>query len=147
MIPKQLSLLLIFLCVVSPSWALGPPDPLARHLFPPELVMRHQRVLDLSDEQLTAIKSEMQESQKRFLDLRWQIEKEMETMEVLLNQDKADEKQVVAQLDKVLDIEREIKRARLVMLIRVKDLLTPEQKAKLADVKEKLRPRPSPPAR
>ena len=41
------------------------------------------------------------------------------------------EQQALAQLDKVLDAEREIKRLHIGLAIRIKNSLTPEQRAKL----------------
>ena len=42
-----------------------------------------------------------------------------------------DEQQAVAQLEKVLAVEREIKRGQVAFMIRLKNKLTPEQQAKL----------------
>ena len=49
----------------------------------------------------------------------------------LLKQSKADEAQVAAQLDKVLAAEREIKRAQISLLVRIKNNLPPEQQHRL----------------
>jgi Spy/CpxP family protein refolding chaperone len=49
----------------------------------------------------------------------------------LLKQPKADEAQVAAQLDKVLAAEREIKRAQISLLVRIKNDLTEEQQHRL----------------
>jgi len=55
----------------------------------------------------------------------------MEGLVGLLKQPKADEAQVVAQLDKVLASEREIKRAQIALLVRIKNNLTAEQQHRL----------------
>jgi Spy/CpxP family protein refolding chaperone len=58
-----------------------------------------------------------------------------------LRQDQVDEQQTLAQLDKILNIEREIKRAQFTLLIQIKNRLTPEQRARLMEIKSKSRDR------
>lgn len=43
----------------------------------------------------------------------------------------------MAQLDKVLDLERQIKKAQMTLMIRTKNALTDEQPAKLNQLKQK----------
>lgn len=139
MMLKTSSLLLIFLSAVATTWAQPGANRLSRHMFPAELVMRHQQELGLSDDQRKSIKMEMQQGQKHFLDLQWELQKELEIIEGMLSQEKVNEEGVVTQLDKVLDIERMIKRTHMVLLIRIMNLLMPAQKAKLAQIRQKAR--------
>jgi Spy/CpxP family protein refolding chaperone len=53
----------------------------------------------------------------------------------LVKQPRVDEQQVLAQLEKVLALEREIKRAQVTLLVRIKNNLTPEQQAKLVEIR------------
>jgi hypothetical protein len=55
----------------------------------------------------------------------------MEGLTGLLKQSKADEAQVAAQLDKVLASERDIKRAQISLLVRIKNNLTDDQQRRL----------------
>src|SRR5947209_4510387 len=95
-----------------------PPDPLAQNLFPPELVMQHRQALGLSDEQKNAIKDEVLKASTRFTELQWQMQDEMETMASLTKGATVDEQRVLAELDKILGIEREVKRTQLSLTIR-----------------------------
>jgi hypothetical protein len=61
----------------------------------------------------------------------------MERLVSLLKQSKVDEKQTASQLDKVLGAEREIKRAQLMLLVRIKNNLTPAQQTQLRELVEK----------
>jgi Spy/CpxP family protein refolding chaperone len=45
----------------------------------------------------------------------------------ILQSDRVSENEALTQLDRVLAVEREMKKAQLAMLIRIKNLLTPEQ--------------------
>jgi|SRR5215470_9594352 Spy/CpxP family protein refolding chaperone len=110
-------------------------DPIAENLFPPELIMLHQQALGLSDEQLEFFKTELREAQKSFMDLQWKLQSEMERLAALVGQRQVDETQTLAQLDKLLTAEREIKRAQIALLVRLKNRLTPEQQAKLAELR------------
>ncbi len=106
-------------------------DPVAENLFPPELVMAHQRAIGLDDAQKTYIRGELLKAQTRFTELQWQLQDAMEALELLLKQSPVEESQVLSQLEKVLNWEREIKRAQIGLLVRIKNKLTPEQQAKL----------------
>jgi Spy/CpxP family protein refolding chaperone len=108
-----------------------PVDPLGENLFPPELVMQHQQALELTEEQRNLIRGEIQNAQARFTEVQWQLQNEMETMASLVKQGRIDEQRTLIQLDKIVGLEREIKRTQLALLIRVKNSLTPEQQAKL----------------
>lgn len=113
------------------------PDPFAGNLFPPELIMQHQQTLGLSEEQKGFLKAETRKLQTRLTELQWDLQEEVEKLAALMKQDQVDEAQTLTQLDKVLSLEREIKRAHIGLLIRVKNKLTPEQQAKLREIQGK----------
>jgi len=52
-------------------------------------------------------------------------------------QKEINEQAVIAQLDKVLSLEQDIKRTQLILLIRLKNKLTPQQQAQLRQFKAK----------
>jgi Spy/CpxP family protein refolding chaperone len=106
-------------------------DPIGEALFPPELVMQNQQAIGLSDQQKDSLKSELRQAQQQFTDLQWKLQDEVEQMAKLLSPNAVDEKQVLAQLEKVLNAEREVKRRQITLLVRIKNLLTAEQQGKL----------------
>jgi len=109
----------------------GNDDPIGRYLFPPELIMGHSQELSLLEKQRAAIKTEVQKAQSKFVDVQWEMQEEGQKMEKLLRQAPADETRILEQADKIMNLEREIKKTHLSLLIRLKNLLTPEQIAKL----------------
>jgi Spy/CpxP family protein refolding chaperone len=119
-----------------------PPDPIAQNLFSPELVMQNRQALGLSDEQKAAIKDELMKASARFNDLNWQMQDEMETMANLTRGTTVDEQRVLAQLDKILSIEREVKRTQISLSIRLKNKLTAEQQTQLQQLQQQMQPRP-----
>ena len=115
-----------------PAMAPHPPmDPLGGLMFPPEMIMQHQRELGLTDEQKTFMRSEINRVSARFNDLQWQLQDAMEALHDNMKANPVNEQQAMAQLDKVLDTEREIKRLHMELAIRIKNRLTPEQQEKL----------------
>lgn len=112
-------------------------DPIARNLFPPDLVMRHGADIGLDDTQRDAIKEAVRQAQAKFLDVQWDMQAESEKMGRLLQGRPIDEAAVLAQADKVLGLEREVKRTQLSLLIRIKNLLSPPQQSRLLGLRAK----------
>ena len=107
------------------------PDPFAGNLFAPEVLMQHQQAIGLGEDQRTFVKLEVRKTQARLTELQWDLQDEVEKLAALVKQDQADEALALAQLDKVLGLEREIKRTHIGLLIRIKNALRPEQLARL----------------
>ena len=112
-------------------------DPLALHVFPPELVMRHASEIGLEERQRAAIKDLVVKAQTRFLDLQWDVQAESERMARLLQDRPVDEGAVLAQADKVMGLEREVKKTHLSLLVRIKNLLTDAQRDKLTELRRR----------
>jgi hypothetical protein len=107
-------------------------DPLAGAFFPPELVMKNQQVIGLSADQRAAIVRAVQETQPRFIEAQWQLEAETAALAELVRGERVDEPRVLQQIDRVLDLERQIKRSQIELLVRIKNQLTSEQQQRLA---------------
>lgn len=108
-----------------------PRDPLGDSMFPPEMIMQHQRELALTDEQKTFMRAEINKTSARFNELQWQLQDAMEALHATMKENTVNEQQALAQLDKVLDNEREIKRLHMELAIRLKNKLTADQQMKL----------------
>src|ERR1051326_5910185 len=112
-----------------------PDDPLGDAMFPPEMIMQHQRELGLTDEQKQFMRSEIQRTTTRFNELQWQLQDAMEALHETMKASQVNEEQALAQLGKVLDAEREIKTLHMGMAIRIKNKLTAEQQMKLQSMR------------
>jgi len=110
-------------------------DPIAEHLFPPDLIRLAHKEIGLTDDQVAKLKGEVQTAQDRVADLERRRQDEMQALVNLLKKDHPEEKAVLDQSDKVSNLETEIKQTHLVMLVRIKNTLTVEQQAKLKEVK------------
>jgi Spy/CpxP family protein refolding chaperone len=109
------------------------PDSFEELLFPPELVMEHQRELGLTAQQRTTITEAIKALQSGVVDHQWQMQDEQQKLHELLAKPTVEEAAVLAQVDRVLDLERSIKRLHLVMLVRIKNTLSPQQQEQLKD--------------
>ena len=107
------------------------PDPLGHLMFPPDMIMNHARQLNLTDEQKAFMRSEIQKTTASFQDLQWKLQDQMELLHETMKSTSVNEQQALAQLDKVLEIEREIKRLHIGLAVRLKNRLTPEQQDQL----------------
>lgn len=103
----------------------------AQHLFPPELVMQRAQEIRLSAAQRQAITEAMQRFQTTIIDLQWKMQEETQRLNDLLETPRVDEAAVLSQVDRVLATERDVKRAHLTLLVRIKNVLTPEQQESL----------------
>ena len=115
----------------------GGPDDWGRNFFPPELVMQHQSEIGLQDSQRAALTSAVQQAQTKFMDVQWKLSAEGEKMGRLLQGTQVDEAQVLEEVDRILALEREMKRAQISLMVRIKNTLTPAQQAKLAEVRNR----------
>jgi Spy/CpxP family protein refolding chaperone len=133
--------LILFIAATSFAQQQAPPndDPIGRYLFPPDLIMSHSQELNLIDKQRAAIKSEVQKAQAKFIDMQWDMKEETEKMVRFLQQTPVDEARVLEQADKVMGLEREIKKTQLSLLIRIRNALTAEQLAKLEEIRRAAR--------
>ena len=107
------------------------PDPLAHLMFPPDMIMGHARQLNLTDEQKAFMRAEIQKTTTTFQELQWKLQDQMELLQETMKSSSVNEAQALAQLDKVLDVEREIKRLHIGLAVRLKNRLTPEQQEQL----------------
>jgi Spy/CpxP family protein refolding chaperone len=105
------------------------PDPFAGNLFPPELIMQNQAGLSLTEQQRSAMMAEIQRTQNQAATVQWRLQANMERLGAIMHQPKIDESQALVQLDSVLALEREMKRAQITLLVRLKNQLTAEQQA------------------
>ena len=97
--------------------------------------MENQGALGIDQAQRDALTKEIDKGQSERLRLQWQLDAEKEKLVNLLAADKVDEARATEQATHVMDQENRIKSAHLAMLIRVKNLLTPEQQKKLRDLR------------
>ena len=109
-------------------------DPFAGAFFPPELVFLARERIALTPQQQQVLRACVEKTQSRSEKVRTKLEREIATLATLAKQERVDEASLLAQLDKVLDVERELKHLHVGLVVAIKNLLTPEQQAKLREL-------------
>ena len=109
-------------------------DPIGAHFFPPDRVMTHSQEIGLEDTQRATVRAEILRAQPKFIDLQFDMKLESEKLMKLVEEKKVDEARVLAAVDRILTIEKEIKRTQMILLVRIKNTLTPGQQAKLEEL-------------
>lgn len=105
------------------------------HLFPPDIVMRHQQAVALTAAQRDQVSQAIQDLQADVQQLQWDMSAAAEELTALVSETEVDRSAVLSQVDRVLDIERLIKRAHIAMLVDVKNALTAEQQRLLQELR------------
>ncbi len=108
------------------------------HLISPEIIMQYQQELDITDAQRKIITEAILAVQSEVLEMQWRTEAENRTLAELLEQEQIDRAVALDQLETVLNLEREVKRAHMSMLITVKNALTAEQQTALHELRHRL---------
>jgi Spy/CpxP family protein refolding chaperone len=133
---KTALLALLFAAVlpVSASHADAATDPFAGAFYPPEMILMAHEEIGMTPEQLQTFRGLVEKAQPRSEELRKTLEAETAALGRIAQQERVDEKVILTQLDKVLDLERELKHLHIGLEVGIKNLLTPEQQAKLREL-------------
>ena len=143
-----LSVLLV--CVAATARADGPPphphaDPIHDKLLPPELIMGHQQELGIDAKQREAMIKDIEKTQALVTELSWKMSAAVEEGVKLLDAPKIDEAKALAAADRIMSLENDIKKAHLMLLVRLRNALTDAQRAKAFDLRKQMGGAPPPP--
>jgi Spy/CpxP family protein refolding chaperone len=106
-------------------------DPIARTLFEPELIMKHRRAIDLSDAQRDQITQFIRALQSTVVSLQWEQQEQSTALAAELARPRVDIDRALDKLGKLMATERKIKESHLLLLVRIKNTLRPEQQEAL----------------
>jgi Spy/CpxP family protein refolding chaperone len=132
-------LLCLAAAIAAPLHAADQPDKdewLKGRLFGPELVLKHQSKLKLSEKQRDAIGAELKRVQAQAAESDWTLMSEASGLQELIDQHPVDSKAVMTSVDRIFTAENRKKRLYVEMLVNIKNLLTPEQVAYLKTVSD-----------
>jgi Spy/CpxP family protein refolding chaperone len=126
----------------------GPGGPgFERNLFPPDLILSNQDALGLTDDQIAAIKKLLNDTHSKTLDVHVDLQRATERLTRATEPAKVDEAAALAAADQAMTLESQVKRLHLALMIRIKNLLTEDQQAKAAALRQDRRreaPQPEP---
>ncbi len=118
-------------------------DPIERFRIEPIMAKIYAKEAQLSEGQRAFVARQLEEAQKAWRDLQASADSEKGKLSTLIETPDVTEARLMAQLDRLLDIERQIKHANLACAFRVRQQLTPAQVARLREME--LPPPPPPP--
>ena len=108
---------------------------LRRYLVSPDFLRRNQQELQLTEDQREFIVQEINRTQSEYTTAKWKLQDEIVKLSDLIKDNDSKEEVVLAQLDTVLDLEKDIKRKQLILAVRIKNTLTEEQLGRLRTLK------------
>lgn len=116
----------------------GPgPEDWARSFFTPELVMQHQSEIGLQEAQRATLTTAVQQAQAKLTEVQWKLSAEGEKLSRLFQSAQVSEPQVLDQVDRILNLERDVKKAQISLMVRIKNTLTAAQQAKLTEIRDR----------
>jgi len=131
--PIKALLIAISLCVVAPAQAAGldggaeAREAIKMGLYPPDLIMRHQQRLGISDGQRSNISQAVQKFQSEVAELQWTMQNEQQLMQQSFSGYHIATEEALARAERVLGLESEFKLAHFRLLITIKNELTETQ--------------------
>jgi Spy/CpxP family protein refolding chaperone len=108
---------------------------LFQYLYPVRLIRRHSADLDLTDKQVEKLQKVVGAVQGEIEKLKWDVDRETQKLLDVVREGSTKDK-VYKQMDRVFKYENKIKKKHLGLMIVVKDILTPKQRAYLDRVKK-----------
>ncbi len=105
----------------------GKREALKMGLYPPDIIMRHQKRLGITDPQRSQITGAVKTFQSEVADLQWNMQSEQQLLRQSFAGYNINTEESLAQAEKVLVLENQFKLAHFRLLIKIKNALTEEQ--------------------
>lgn len=132
-------LIAAFVIFIAPlALAQRAPQEILDNLYTPELLRQTHEIIGLTEEQKAALLAEHQKTQEEVEKLQEKLRAETAALAELTKQEKIDEAAALAQGQKLADLDTQIKKTQFLLLIHIKNTLTPQQQAKLKEIRPKL---------
>ncbi len=106
-----------------------------QELFSTDLVMKYRNDIELSDAQADKVKKVHSGQIEAFNNAKWDLDGALSKLNKQLAETKINEAGAMAQMDKVLKLEESLKRMRLSLMVKEKNMLTAKQQSQLKDLR------------
>jgi Spy/CpxP family protein refolding chaperone len=130
------SLVFAGLALATPVLAEGEDPAFMQHFFAPELVLKHASAISLSKTQRSALTKDIGQVTGATTEMQLSMLEGFGEIEELSGADPVNEKALLAAIHDVLTAEMRVKEAHMGLLVRVRNLLTPEQREKLRRLRD-----------
>lgn len=112
-------------------------EELMASLYPVELVRRYANEIKLSNDQMNALRKAVTEGHAELEKIKWDVEGEAQKLVELVKRGSAKD-QISAQMDRVFQLENQIKKRHLMLMLDIRDILNAQQKAYLDKMKKEM---------
>ncbi len=129
-------LIVAAVCITTLLHAQSPADPISGNLFPSDFILANAQAIGLTDAQQQSLQKAVDAGRPRFAELQKNLSGETAALRKLLVESAPDEA-VLAQLDKVQEHERVMKREQMALLLALRSDLTAEQRKQLSALRIK----------
>jgi hypothetical protein len=107
--------------------ARGKKEALLMGLYPPDIVMKHQQRLGITEEQRRSISKAVQKFQSEVADLQWTLQNDQQLLQQSLSAYPIEAPATLKQVEKVLELESRFKLSHFKLLVAIKNELTQDQ--------------------
>jgi Spy/CpxP family protein refolding chaperone len=121
-------------------------DPMKRALVEPIMAIEFAQEIGLTRTQRNQIEDELKAARVKFRTLEDRLQSETRIMFELLGRPDVTEREALDQLDRILDLEKQIKQVNLLCSLHVRAQLRPEQRERLQSLPVPPPPPPPPPS-
>lgn len=111
-------------------------DRFEKAFFDPQLVLKHAKDIGLTAQQRTAMMDAIKKIQGELVPLQLDMTEPALELAELIEEPVVDEAAAVAKADRVLRIENDVKKKQMSLLIKIKNVLTKEQQARLRAIRD-----------
>ncbi|NER12624.1 hypothetical protein GWK08_04170 [Leptobacterium flavescens] len=127
--------LLIIIILLTTGLQAMAQDAFRKDLFSANVVLKYRVEINLSEQKVNTIKKIYDEHTVKFNSLKWDLDAEQLSLNKQLESSRVDEKASLAQMEKVVNLENQLKQLKLKMLIKIKNELTVSQQEKLKELR------------
>lgn len=113
-----------------------PDDAFQRAMFDPQFVLRNAQAIGLSAAQRKNILDELKSAQIALAPLQVDMTGRALELQEIVEASRVDEAKALAMVEQVLRIENEVKKRQVILIVRIKNLLTAEQQSKLRALRD-----------
>lgn len=99
----------------------------AMGLYPPDVIMKHQQRLGITDSQRAGITTAVKQFQSEVAELQWDLQNEQQLLLQSLSTNEVDQDVALERAGRTLEMESQFKLAHMKLLIGIKNELTDEQ--------------------
>jgi len=136
-VKSTLAALALLLLLTAGAPALAADDPaFMQHFFAPELVLKHASAIQLTKQQRAALTKDIGQVTGATTELQLSMMDGLGSVEELSAADPVNEDALLASIHEVLMAEMRVKEAHMGLLVRIRNLLTPEQRESLRKLRD-----------